>query len=247
MTIPIKLHETSINAGNRWFVLQISSISHEHIPLVSSRPLFVVNHRLVLPEPFPSLWYKDQGGKSNWLKLPIRLVNRDNQNVLNRRVHLAVTLFYENGTEVPRQEILHIGNQAVIGDPGHSTIMLRIEEVSRSHQNQNFIIRISPDINKDPKCNDISTVETTPIHVMSKSRSKENVPTPSSSSNGVNHRRRGRDEYEEKSVTERSLGKNVSRIRRYYPQQRVLLLLPPTFLLPILSSGHISLFKNCLF
>lgn len=197
LTIPVTINETSMNAGNKKFLLQVSSVSHENVAPVVSIPLFVVTHRLILPDPFPSLWYKDQGGKNNWLKLPIRLVNNKNQNVLNRRVYLSLTLYYENGTIVPRQEILNVGNQTVIGDPGHATIMFRIEEVSRSHQNQNFVIKISPDVNKDPKCNDISTIETTPIHVMSKSRTKDNGHT-SGAPQGQLLRKRGREENEEK-------------------------------------------------
>jgi hypothetical protein len=168
-----------MNYSNKKFLIHVSSsTSHLTPPTTpaSSTPLFVITHRLALFEPsLPSLWYKDQGGKSNWLSLPVKLLNHGGQIVLNRRVYLTLTLLYAtNGISVPvpNQEILNIASPAAvaIGDPGYTIIRFRIEEVSRSHQNQSFILRISPDLLKDPKGNDISSVETSPIHVMSKAR-----------------------------------------------------------------------------
>jgi hypothetical protein len=175
ITLPVTIKATSLSYENQHFVLQISSVSPSSNILSTTSPaLFVITHRLIISEPsLPSLWYKDQGGRNNYLKVTVKLINSSDEIVLNRRVHLVVSILYESDDTpvlVPNQEILTLGSQAIIGDPGYSTVLFRVEEVSRSHQNQNFIIRLSPDLNRDPKWGDISPVETTPIHVMSKAR-----------------------------------------------------------------------------
>ena len=189
ITFPITIKETSLNCQNQNFILQISSLTSsddmKKVHSIMSPPLFVITHQLRLSEPIPSIWYKDQGGRNNWLKITVRLMNHRDEIVINRRVHLLVTILYENNeTPISNQEILTLGSQAlIIGDPGFTTVLLRIEEVSRCHQNQNFVIRFSPDLKKDPKWGDISPVETSPIHVMSKARVKSSTTI-----------KRGRDE-----------------------------------------------------
>lgn len=146
--------------------------------------MFVVLHRLVITSPAPSLWYKDQGGKENCIDLPVSLYDSNNNLVKTRRVPLKLTMYYESGVVVPRQEFLKIMSQTSIGETGEVKIRVRIEEVSRGHQKQNFVIHISPDTTRYPLNNDISPVDSTPIDVMSKPRqiqttTNNNIPSTS--------------------------------------------------------------------
>jgi hypothetical protein len=146
-------------------------LSGSNILTYSSPLMFVVAHKLVLKEPIPDLWYKDNGRKGKWIPLHLQLVNEHNYLVRSRNVPLQLSLHYSCGSLVPNQTLLkYTPMNPHISDNGEIIIHFRIEEVSRSHQNQLFMIRVSPDIVQFPLNNDINSVETTPIRVMSKER-----------------------------------------------------------------------------
>lgn len=154
--------------------------------------MFVVLHRLVITSPAPSLWYKDQGGKENCIDLPVSLIDSNGNLVKSRRVPLKLTMYYESGVIVPRQDFLKIMSQTSIGETGEVKIRVRIEEVSRGHQKQNFVIRVSPDTVRYPLNNDISSVDSTPIDVMSKPRQNQagvhtNTITNNNNANNANN------------------------------------------------------------
>jgi hypothetical protein len=139
-------------------------LSGSNILTYSSPLMFVVAHKLVLKEPIPDLWYKDNGRKGKWIPLHLQLVNEHNYLVRSRNVPLQLSLHYSCGSLVPNQTLLkYTPMNPHISDNGEIIIHFRIEEVSRSHQNQLFMIRVSPDIVQFPLNNDINSVETTPI------------------------------------------------------------------------------------
>jgi hypothetical protein len=164
---------TSLQCGNRKFILQLSSLN-SHLPLTfSSSPIVVISYRLQMIQPTPpTLWYKDHGGKNKWMKLCLQLVNENNFLIKSRHVPLTLSLHYSCGTLVPNQTLLKSTPTLpqIIETTGEVIIHFRIEEVSRSHQNQLFVVRVSPDVILCPLNNDINFVETAPIRVMSKDR-----------------------------------------------------------------------------
>jgi len=162
---------TSMAHGNNKFVLEIVPINHPYIRAIKSDPMTVITYELVISKQPPTLWYKDQGGRDNFMEMSVKLVDHRNVNVTARRVPLKMSLFYENGIMVPKQDILKVEGELIILErKGDTTIRFRIEEVSRSHQRQKFFIRISPDTFINPRNHEISSVETIPIEVMSKPR-----------------------------------------------------------------------------
>jgi hypothetical protein len=82
---------------------------------------------------------------------------------------------------------------------GYTVLKLRINEVSRSHQKQNFVIRICPDTMAHPLMNDIAPDQTSPIDVMSKPRPSKGgggsgLGHGAASAGSVGHKRRGREQ-----------------------------------------------------
>jgi hypothetical protein len=144
--------------------------------------MFVVTHKLVIMEPIPNLWYKDHGGKGKWIVLHLQLVNENNYLVKSRNVPLQLSLLYSCGSFVPNQALLkYTPVNPRISENGEIIIHFRIEEVSRSHQNQLFMIRVSPDVVQFPLNNDINSIETSPIRVMSKERPSQRTNSVSTS------------------------------------------------------------------
>jgi hypothetical protein len=170
VTVPLTISATSMRYENKKFLIQVLPLRFESIKPAISAPFFVITHRLIITQPAPSLWYKDQGGKENCIDLPVSLVDDHQRVVKSRRVPLKLMLLYEGGAVCVKQEILKIHGAAVVGETGQSIIRVRIEEVSRSHQKQNFVIQIAPDTQRYPLNNDISPAESTPVDVMSKPR-----------------------------------------------------------------------------
>ena len=166
------------------FILEVSQ-KNKICREVHSSEFIVVRYQLLV-DPVISPWYKDLGGKENAIELRLTLVDCDFQLVKTRKVPLTLTLYYESKILVQSQGILRILGSSSIGETGEAIVRIRIDEVSRSHQRQNFVILIAPNTDRDPRNNDISPVFTTPIDVMSKPKS-ENI-----NSGGVNRRKKKR-------------------------------------------------------
>ena len=109
-----------------------------------------------------------------WSSQSVSLRDYKNDIVRTRKVPLKAILMYENGGMAPDQSILRVVGDArqlnIETSSGYTVLKLRINEVSRSHQKQNFVIRICPDTMAHPLMNDIAPDQTSPIDVMSKPR-----------------------------------------------------------------------------
>ena len=79
------------------------------------------------------------------------LCGKDGTVIKGQHVPLKVTLLYDNkeNTEVMKQrETLRIigpRKQFIDPDSGESTILFRVEDVSKNHQGNKFKLRIAPD------------------------------------------------------------------------------------------------------
>ena len=98
------------------------------------------------------------GGRDKALSVLATLVDSEGNKVKNRKIPLQLTLLYDNEdrTQVAKQDIFRIiGASSYHIDPetGEAPLQFRIEDVSKNHQKQNFIIEVSAD--KD-KCPDIT-------------------------------------------------------------------------------------------
>mmetsp|Transcript_14796 Transcript_14796/g.44570 ORF Transcript_14796/g.44570 Transcript_14796/m.44570 type:complete len:828 (-) Transcript_14796:628-3111(-) len=163
-----------------------------------SAPIHVVRTRLqVAPElsDIPEIWFKDKGGKRNVIKVGFSLRDERGNLVTDRKVKCKVKLKYESGETVPSQEILFVRPESVLmlNDPdaaknqprkssssshysglrvdvteGVGAALVRIDEVSKNHQGQCFLIEIGPDAEDHPDIADVGSLHTFPIAVRSK-------------------------------------------------------------------------------
>ena len=140
-----------------------------------TKGFYSIVHRLIIhdklnKEKIPDIWYKDVGGRERTIDFLVILKDSKNEIVTGRKVHLKLVLLYENGQVVPKQEILRLGQdvRAIIDETGRVTIRFRIEEVSRSHQKQKFIVQVGPDVVNYPLTSNVSPDVTPPIEIRSK-------------------------------------------------------------------------------
>ncbi|CAI5706470.1 unnamed protein product [Peronospora farinosa] len=183
----MSISECSMALGNRKFVLHISAATTKETvnlnvtPAVTSE-MTVIQHRLLVQEKLPELWYKDEGGRDKCMTLPIYLVNAKNERVGNRPVPLRVTLLYENEHPVLKQDILKMSPdcQRTIDLTGKAVLKLRIEDVSKNHQGQAFRLKIEADTAQSPLNFDVAYDLSSSISVRSKRNKRrlgKSVPT----------------------------------------------------------------------
>ncbi|GMF15998.1 unnamed protein product [Phytophthora lilii] len=171
----VSISECSMALGNRTFAIHISAAACKETvglnvtPAVTSE-MTVIQHRLLIQEKLPELWYKDEGGRDKCMTLPIFLVNSKNERVGNRPVPLRVTLLYENEHPVLKQDILKMSPdcQRTIDSTGKAVLKLRIEDVSKNHQGQAFRLKVEADTAQSPLNFDVAYDLSSSISVRSK-------------------------------------------------------------------------------
>jgi len=183
-TLRCRITECSMNEGNQRFCIRVATTDDEGT-FVRTEGVFVINHALKLAYnlDWPEEWYKDEGGRDKCITAGVELQDANGQIVTTRRVPLKVTLFYQTGTPVGRQDILKLGvgsgdgaagggglggglggngsgssNNSLCVVNGIAEVKARIDEVSRSHQGWAFKLRIGPDVANHPLDNDVSAV-----------------------------------------------------------------------------------------
>jgi len=112
------------------------------------------------------------GGRDKAILAVATLLDSEGNKVKNRKIPLQLTLLYdnENRTRVAKQDIFRIiGASSYHIDPetGEAPLQFRIEDVSKNHQKQNFIIEVSAD---KEKCPDIAPAYSRAVCVRSKKK-----------------------------------------------------------------------------
>jgi hypothetical protein len=153
------------------------------------------------PNPNPSegttfVWYKDEGGKDHGIELLISVVDKDNNycsssgsgTTEGEGIPFLLTLHYQNQLETtlsPSSGLYSLlpdnnnnnnnsnSNNVIDRHSGRCLKKLRIHDISKNHQRRLFVIRVAPDLSKNPsKYIDIASDVSNPIEVRSK-RSKK--------------------------------------------------------------------------
>jgi hypothetical protein len=173
--VQIKILKCSMNDLSRNFFIEVRGTDNNiDIALARTGNIIVIKHQLQLS---PNInwedeWYKDEGGREKCVSFGVELRNSKGEFV-NRKVPLKITLVYGNGQEVARQDILKLMDSDKVIIDGRAEIRARIEEVSRTHQNQPFHIRVGPDVNENPLDNDVSSVLSSSVVVRSKRNNRK--------------------------------------------------------------------------
>ena len=192
VTLSVRIMQVSMKHENRSFVLRFSvckspapvsntseplsqqQLSAIHtIPAVTTEPLTVIRHRLRITQQPPATWYKDEGGRDKCISIHAVLVDADDRPVHGREVPLKVTLCYEGDEhmEVKNQSILKFPSDTTVnrvGSDGTVELKVRVEEVSKNHQKQAFVVRVAPDVVFSPTNHDIAADYTSAVTVLSK-------------------------------------------------------------------------------
>jgi len=135
----------------------------------------------VEPIDWEEIWYKDEGGRDKCMQVEVGLYNSSSEAVLNRRIQLKLTLMYdstEDGTQhskVIKQDILNVfGSPRHFIDPesGKTTVRFRIEDVSKNHQGQSFVLHIAAD-NSRGRDDDVASVYTPSVSIRSKRNKRQ--------------------------------------------------------------------------
>lgn len=177
--LKVRILACSMAHENKNFFLRFTGVptdknvpSYVTIMPATSTLMTVIRHRLTITEQPPSLWYKDEGGREKCISISGLLVDEHEQPVQGREVPLKVLLCYEGEecTEVKNQSILKMPTDSVpkVDKFGKVSLRVRIEEVSKNHQKQAFVIQIAPDIAFSTDNFDISADVSSPVTVLSK-------------------------------------------------------------------------------
>ena len=120
-------------------------------------------------------FYKDEGGRCAHIQLDIAImaergITPSGINVSD--IPITMTLLYENGLKVAAQDILHTvphpGMHIDTDHEGLATIRFRIEEVSKNHRGQKFVIALKADTSRIRDLPAICETASAPILVLSK-------------------------------------------------------------------------------
>lgn len=176
-TIEVKITDVSMNHDHQRFVIYLEAYrthGDNNILLATTNPITSVRHKLVITESNsqPYIWYKDEGAKDKCIKVIVKLVDANKNQVKDRIVPLAVSLVYSSGQTVQPASVLSLFHDkdkpVTITSNGSEVIKFRVNEVSRNHRKQLFHLLVAPDTGLDLSMGDISPATSVAFEVKSK-------------------------------------------------------------------------------
>lgn len=134
------------------FCIKISAKDDREIAPGTTTTIHLVEAKIKVSttDEWDSIWYKDEGGRDKSMEVIAEAFDNDNQ-VVRENIPLNITLFYDSEipVQVSNQELLKAqGSERKLQldkSTGRARIRFRIEDVSKNHQGQNFILRIAAD------------------------------------------------------------------------------------------------------
>jgi hypothetical protein len=160
------------------------------IAAVSTSAIHLVNYKMTIytEEEWGQVWYKDEGGRDKSMEVFAAIYDKDGQLRTGEQIPLQPILCYnvEEGNPAPvsNQEILRtLGASKVLldKDSGKARIRFRVEDVSKNHQGQDFVLDVGP----DPKAKgfkDVAPAYTPSVNVRSKRNKRSRNPSERRSS-----------------------------------------------------------------
>ena len=144
---------------------------------VSTRPTQLVNYKIraTVEDDWDSVWYKDEGGRDKSIEVFVAIYDKDGQLKTGENIPLHPVLCYKVDDELPEsrvanQDILRtLGSTNIVldKDTGRTRLRYRVEDVSKNHQGQDFILKIAPDT-RTKRYKDIAPAFTPAVNVRSK-------------------------------------------------------------------------------
>mmetsp|Transcript_31476 Transcript_31476/g.61595 ORF Transcript_31476/g.61595 Transcript_31476/m.61595 type:complete len:356 (-) Transcript_31476:257-1324(-) len=138
----------------------------------------------------PQVWYKDQPYEPKYFDVGLVLKDQNGKEVKGLDIPLTTELRYDGaGGEVKRKTILKLSRDTVplIDQSGLGKLSIRIDSVSKNHDNRKFTIRVAADVKHLPPHIEVTPSTSRPIVVRSKrhqrnKRARSETPRKVSSS-----------------------------------------------------------------
>jgi hypothetical protein len=167
--LSMTLHTLTATCDGRNFCLEVRSADAD-IESVFSAPVNVVKEKLQVATQPPDVWFKDEGGREKCMTVALTLVPAPGAYLDDRVVPLDVRLLYESGNAVLNQSILRLfPDMRPNMTHGRATISFRIDDVSKNHQGQSFMLEIGPEQQDGSSMfQDIAPTRTSVIAIRSK-------------------------------------------------------------------------------
>ncbi|KAG7384489.1 hypothetical protein PHYPSEUDO_002541 [Phytophthora pseudosyringae] len=167
--LSMSLHTLTATCDGRNFCLEVRSADAD-IESVFSAPVNVVKEKLQVVTQPPDVWFKDEGGREKCMAVTLTLVPAPGAYLEDRVVPLDVRLLYESGNTVLNQSILRLfPDMRPNMTHGRATISFRIDDVSKNHQGQSFMLEIGPEQQDGSSMfQDIAPTRTSVIAIRSK-------------------------------------------------------------------------------
>jgi len=117
---------------------------------VVSSPIAVIEAKLQATPvgKWDTIWYKDEGGRDKCMELSVAAHDAQNR-PLPVDGSVVLDLQYEGGARVSNQEILRVLGKNTALEKGSVKLRYRIEDVSKNHQGQNFVVQVRHDTRQD--------------------------------------------------------------------------------------------------
>lgn len=149
-------------------------------PVVSDSIRIVSSKLEVKPCEWEDVFFKDEGGRDKCISVTVGLYDQNKNKIQQCGVPLHAELMYQDYTPVDRAGIfrrigLAAGEQSTLDEDGEATLQFRVEDVSKNHTGQRFIVRISADEND---FRSIAPAYTASVAVRSKRSKRKHVPPP---------------------------------------------------------------------
>lgn len=160
-------------------------VSRESITGTATKPIHMVNYkmRVTMEEEWESVWYKDEGGRDKSMEVFACMYDKDGQIKTGEQIPLLPILCYhvesQSPAKVANQDVLRtLGSNKILldKDSGKARIRFRVEDVSKNHQGQDFVLQISPEP-KTKGFKDIAPAYTPAVNVRSKRNKRSRNPS----------------------------------------------------------------------
>ncbi|GMF40955.1 unnamed protein product [Phytophthora fragariaefolia] len=165
----MSLRTLTATCDGRNFCLEVCSADAD-TESVFSASVNVVKEKLQVVTQPPDVWFKDEGGREKCMTVALTLVPAPGAYLEDRVVPLDVRLLYESGNTVLNQSILRLfPDMRPNMTHGRVTISFRIDDVSKNHQGQSFMLEIGPEQQDGSSMfQDIAPTRTSVIAIRSK-------------------------------------------------------------------------------
>jgi hypothetical protein len=150
----------------------------------ATRPINIVNYkiRVTMDDDWEPIWYKDEGGRDKSMEVFVAIYDKEGQIKTGEQIPLQPKLCYKaddgppNG--VANQDVLRTLGSAKIfidKDTGRARIRFRVEDVSKNHQGQDFVLQVGPD-SSSKGFRDVAPAYTPAVNVRSKRNKRSRNP-----------------------------------------------------------------------